>query len=449
VPSLRRTLLLALLGAAAVLTLAVAFATYRMARAQIDQIFDDHLEQLARVVRDRALGDRPPDAEDLDFVVQVWNQEGARLYVSRADLSLPDRAQLGFSVVPTDHGDFRVYSALIGARIIQVAQPLRVREERAAAAAARTLLPVAVLLPLLALAIWSIVARGLEPLGRLAGAVAARTPSALEPVTEEAAPAEVLPLVRALNGLLARLGSALAAQRAIVADAAHELRTPLAALRLQAQLVERAQDDAERSRALSDLSAGLERATRVVQQILTLARQEPGAPAAPRQPVALGELLGRVVAEHALLAESRGIDLGATRIDEGATVQGDPAALHTLLSNLVDNALRATPSGGRVDVACGVDGGCPFLSVSDTGQGIPAAERERVFDRFYRRAGAREGGSGLGLAIVKAVAERHHARVLLGDAGGGGLAARVLFPPQASPIGAAPPSGSLKPPSSR
>jgi two-component system OmpR family sensor kinase len=448
--SLRRTLLLTLLASTAVVTLAAALGTYRMARAQLDEIFDDHLRQLALVLRDQALGRGAPAPEDLDVVVQVWSQEGVRLYLSRPAAGLPDRAELGFATVHTGQGDWRVYSEALGAQVIQVAQPLGVRDRKAAAAAARTLLPVLLLLPLLALAIFRMVGRGLEPLARLAVAVSARGAPALDPVPEVAVPAEALPLVRALNGLLGRLAAALAAQRAMVADAAHELRTPLAALRLQAQLVERAPDEAERARALADLSAGLERATRAVQQILTLARQEPeAATERAAEPVALAALVGEVLADQAVVAEARGVDLGATAIDEAAAVRGDAGALRALLANLVDNAVRATPPGGRVDVAAGLERGRPFLSVRDTGPGIPPEERARVFDRFYRRAGAREPGTGLGLAIVRAVAERHGAEVTLDDAPGGGLEARVDFARAGRPVGEAPPSGSLKPPSSR
>jgi two-component system OmpR family sensor kinase len=448
--SLRRTLLLTLLGSTMLVTAAAALATWRLARAQLDEVFDYHLRQLALVLRDQALGGGVPAPGDLDFVVQVWNQEGVRLYLSRPGTGLPDRAELGFATVHTDQGDWRVYSEALGAQVIQVAQPLRVRDEKAAAAAARTLLPVLALVPLLALAIWRTVGRGLAPLGRLAGDVQARGAAALDPVPEGAVPEEALPLVRALNGLLARLAEALAAQRAMVADAAHELRTPLAALRLQAQLVERAPDEAERARALADLSAGLERATRAVQQILTLARQEPeGAGAAPAAAVALAEVVAEVLADQAVVAEARGVDLGATGVDEAITVAGDGPALRTLLANLVDNAVKATPSGGRVDVAAGVERGRPFLAVRDTGPGIPAAERARVFDRFYRRPGAREPGTGLGLAIVRAVAARHRAEVTLGDAPGGGLLARVDFPPAGRPTGDDGPSGSHKAPASR
>jgi two-component system OmpR family sensor kinase len=280
------------------------------------------------------------------------------------------------------------------------------------------------------LLIWILVSRGLQPLARIASSVKARTPDSLEPLQEIAAPEEVKPLVFSLNDLLARLKSALDAQRAFVADAAHELRTPLTALQLQVQLVERANSDEDRAAALGELKSGLQRTIHAVQQLLTLARQEPGAAEYRITSVSLADLIRRSVLEHERLAEARAIDLGVTQADEAAHISGDADALRILLANLVSNALRYTPAGGRVDVACGLMDGGAYFEVADTGPGIPAAERERVFDRFYRRGGdSADGntGSGLGLSIVRTIADRHGAQVSLADSESGGLLVRVCF----------------------
>jgi two-component system OmpR family sensor kinase len=241
----------------------------------------------------------------------------------------------------------------------------------------------------------------------------------------------VRPLATSLNDLLARLQAAFATQRDFVADAAHELRTPLTALQLQAQLLERATDGGERDAALEELKRGLARAGHTVQQLLTLARQEPGAAALRREPVALSELVRDGVVAQMRLAEAQGIDLGVAEGD-AVIVTGDVDALRILLGNLIGNAVRYTPRGGRVDVSCRLEDGQPVLAVADSGPGIPEAERERVFDRFYRRPGERtagnESGAGLGLAIVRAIADRHLARVSLQDAALGGLCVRVTFP---------------------
>ncbi len=435
--SIRRTLLFALLGGVVAVTLVALAATYRIARQEIDALLDYHLRETALSMSDRALARAGGGASEGDLVIQIWDQSGARLYVSRPGAGLPEIAELGFATIPGPAGGWRVYSTVIGGEVVQVAQPLELREELALTAVRRTLAPVLLLLPLLALLIWGIVGRSLAPLDRLAGAAASRTAAALEPFDESTVPEEAVPLVRALNALLDRLRGALASQRAFVADAAHELRTPLAALKLQTQLA-RSAEGAERAAALADLEAGLDRATHVVRQLLTLARLEPGAQTDPtRAPVSLAELAREAVADHAIIAERRRVDLGATRVADDAVALADAGALRTLVANLVDNAVVYTPAGGRVDVSAGVEDGRPFLEVADDGPGIPEVERERVFDRFYRLPGAPGSGSGLGLAIVRVIAERDGAAVALRETPGGGLTVRVVFPALAAEAPAA------------
>jgi two-component system, OmpR family, sensor kinase len=430
VTSVRRKLLVALLLSVVAIMLLGVLATYEVAREQLDDVFDYHLRQIALSLSDRALAQAAARraGPELDFSIQIWDEDGVRLYLSRPEAPLPPVQELGYSTVSGPGGRWRVYATAIGGQVIQVGQPEKVRGDLAFQAASRTLVPLAVLLPLMAFLVWRIVGRGLAPLDRLASAAAARTPAALEPFAEGGVPVEALPLVRSLNDLLSRLRTAMAAQRAFVADAAHELRTPLAALKLQLQLAERAPDGQARAAALAELAQGLERGTHLVQQLLTLARLDPGAGPAPELvPVPLSELVRQAVADHALLAEAKGIDLGAGTLEESAAVAGDAAALRTLLANLVDNAIRHTPRGGRIDLSAGAGAGAPWLEVVDTGPGIAPRERARVFDRFVRLPGAGEGGSGLGLSIVQAIAERHGASVALSDTPGGGLTVRVSF----------------------
>ncbi len=430
--SIRRRLLVTLLGAVGAVTLAAAILVYGLARREVDTLLDYQLRQIALTFRSRVRGAPPgggPGA-GLDYAIQIWSPDGERLYLDPPDADLPAVIVLGFVTATTPRGSaWRIYSAELSGLVVQAAQPLEVRQRLAFAAAARTLVPVLLVLPLLAWLVWRAVGRALAPLERLAGAVAARTPSALAPIEEAATPDEALPLVRSLNALLERLRAARSAQRAFVSDAAHELRTPLAALGLQIQLAERARDPDERTAALADLRAGLDRTAHVVAQLLALARAEPdAAPAIPTAPVRLADVVAEVIADHAALAASAGVDLGAAELRDDAVVRGDAAALRTLLANLVANALRHAPAGGRVDVSAAVRAGRPALVVLDHGPGIPASERGRVFDRFYRRAGAAGPGTGLGLAIVKAIADRHGAAVALDDTPGGGLTVRVEFP---------------------
>jgi two-component system OmpR family sensor kinase len=259
--------------------------------------------------------------------------------------------------------------------------------------------------------------------------VASRQADDLSPVSESGVPDEVQPLVQELNLLFGRVRTAFDAQQNFVADAAHELRTPLAALRLQAQSLDRADNPETRKVAVARLTAGIDRATRLVEQLLVLARQEASAAGGvTRQPVELAELARRTVAEMAGVAQARGVDLGLQQADAGA-VQGQPDALNILMRNLVDNAVKYTPEGGTVDIAVRAESGAVRLTVEDSGPGIPPDERERVFDRFYRIAGSDAKGSGLGLAIIKSIAERHGAKLELGTSERlGGLSATVTFP---------------------
>ena len=430
--SIRKSLLFALLAAMCVVMLLGGWATYRAARNEAGTLFDYQLQQIALSLLDQTFqgqAEALANDESLDYVIRVWDRSGLAIYYSRPNQQLPELTQLGYSTASTREGEWRFFAIQHHGLTIVVAQPMRVRHQLAASAAWSTLKPFFVLLPVLGVLIWVLVSRGLLPLAKLAHSVQARTPESLEPLLETEVPDEVKPLVFSLNDLLVRLKVALSAQRAFVADAAHELRTPLTALQLQVQLVERAASVEERAVALGELKSGLQRTTHAVQQLLTLARQEPGAVEYRFDSVNLADLVRHSVVGHERLAEARAIDLGVTQSDAVA-VSGDADALRILLDNLVDNALNYTPRGGRVDVSCGLADGQAFLEVADSGDGIPAAERERVFDRFYRRDGEGDGettGSGLGLSIVRMIVERHGARVTLADSEAGGLLVRVDF----------------------
>jgi len=438
VTSLHARLLAWLLGGVLVVGAVGGFIVYRNALREADNFYDYQLEQTALILRDEPVGYAegprlPPQEAAYDFVVQIWSLDGVRVYLSRPHAVLPQVTRLGFDNVDTSEGRWRVFGVQAATRFIQVAQPMRVRQEGAVQFALDTLKPFALLLPGLALLIWFAVGHALQPLDRLTAQVGARRVDALEPLAEDPLPREVQPLVAALNELLARLRAALERERAFMADAAHELRTPLTALHLQMGVLARASDEDERHAAMDTLAAGVQRAIHLVEQMLALAREEPREPGT-RVPVRLDDLARETVAELVPLADAGGIDLGVSSAPAVA-VAGDPGALRTLLRNLADNAVRYTPPGGRVDVA--VEAPAPGrgarLTVSDDGPGIAPEERARVFDRFYRRAGTRPPGSGLGLAIVKAIADTHGAKVTLGDGlGGRGLTASVSFPAAAT-----------------
>nr|WP_207185092.1 ATP-binding protein [Rubrivivax gelatinosus] len=349
--------------------------TYHNVLAETEALFDYQLRQMALSLRDQ--GEIAPDQagaladRELDFVIQIWSADGQTIYASRPHDELPARAQLGFADVSAGKQTWRTFTALRGQRVIQVAQPRQIRQRLAAGAALRSVAPLVGIAPLIALLTWAAATRVLRPLRQVARSVRAREPHSLAPLPATGLPEELSPLVQALNGLLAQLAQAMDTQRAFVADAAHELRSPLQALKLQIRLLERAGDETARA-------SGTE-----------LDLQAPA-------PVPL---------------------------------QGDAASLAVLVRNLVDNAVRHSPPGTRVAVSAALEDGAPQLVVDDAGPGIPVADRERVFDRFYRRDPGAGDGSGLGLAIVRTIATRHGAAVTLGDSPLGGLRATVRFPP--------------------
>ena len=435
--SVRARLLVWLLGGVLLVGAAGGWFVYRNALVEADIFFDYHLRQTALLLSDQPVEyllspDIPQTNADYDFVVQVWTLDGVRVYLSRPHTVLPAITTIGFSTVTTSEGRWRVFGVQALTKVIQVAQPMRVRERQAVELALRTLTPFVLLMPVLVLFIWFAVGYSLEPLKRLTSQVKARKVSALDPLPDEHLPTEVQPLVGALNDLLGRLGAALERERGFLADAAHELRTPLTALHLQMGTLSRAADESERTDAMEKLSAGVQRAIRLVEQLLALARQEPRTDA-PRRRVRFDDLARDVVAEMIPVADARKIDLGISASQE-TFVLGDPDALRTLIRNLVDNAVRYTPEHGRVDVSVhesdmpGTSHGA-VLKVLDTGPGIAPEERPRVFDRFYRTPGTAPPGSGLGMAIVKAVADAHGAVIALDcGANGQGLAVTVSFP---------------------
>ncbi len=443
--SIRRTLLAwLLLGLAAVAALATV-ATYVETKREIGDLFDLQLKQLAYstriedLLRGRGPTPSPPDGRPApgvaQIVTQIWNRDGVLVYWSQPNTGLPVPATEGYSTVVDNGREWRLYTHVVGNHALQVAHALDERREIAAQTAFRTLLPLLILIPFLGVLIWYAVGRGLRPLDAMSRAVAKRRPDAMAPLAENALPRELRPLAGSLNALLARLDDALAAQRRFTADAAHELRTPLAAVRLQVELAERAPDTSARTVALTELKSGVDRAVRLVEQLLTMARFEPEASNAGDALVDLTPIVHDALVARAALAEDKRIDMGSVRTAPVA-VRGDPAGLATLLANLLDNALRYTPAGGRVDVAVDEVDGAAVLIVMDTGPGIPVAERESVFERFSRGSSASDAatveGSGLGLSIVKRIAAAHGAAVVLEDgAAGQGLTVRVRFPPVA------------------
>jgi two-component system sensor histidine kinase QseC len=433
--SLKRWLLLALLAAVALVWLATAAYTYFDARHEINELLDAHLAQSASLIvaqvghelEEIELDELPSGPERARRVAfQVW-ERGRTLRLQSANAPqarLSPRAE-GYSSALVDGRSWRVFSTWDARRryLVQVGERDETRREIAAGIAANLLAPLLVALPVLGLFIWLSIGRGLAPLGRLGQEVAERRADNLGALATRDVPAEVLPLVQGLNALFERVGRLVENERRFTADAAHELRTPLAALKTQAQVARGASGDAERNHALDSVIAGCDRATRLVEQLLTLARLEPDQ-ARPPLRCEPGSIARQVVAELAPAALAKNVEIELCAA-QPVSILGYADLIGVLLRNLVDNAVRYSPAGStvRVEVTHG------RIDVSDQGPGIPLEERAKVGQRFYRIVGSGEEGSGLGLSVARRIAEIHAAELTLGEAEGGrGLRATVIFP---------------------
>jgi two-component system OmpR family sensor kinase len=450
--SLEAHLLVRVLAALSLGAAILVLVSYFVTLDEMDEIFDENLKQVAVAVashhpfHEAALPvTNPPklprlprvfeEAGDFDFVTATWTRDGKNSSISDASVKLKFAEHNGLSRVTIGSEVWHRYTIVLDHGVVQAAQRATSRHTLAVAAASKLFLPLALLIGFIGLLIVAALRRGLRPLDRAVASVESRSEMSLEPIDVTGLPQEIHPIIRSINGLMHRLSTAFTAQRRFVADAAHELRSPVTALRLQVQLLERAADESAKSRAMAQLKDGIDRSQRLMEQLLSLSRVEPDAPS-DISLIDLSELVRTSVGHRSIEAADREIDLGA-EAHATVTVVGDSNQLLVLLDNLIGNALRYTPASGRVDVVSAEEAGRPVLRVLDSGPGIAVEERQRVFDRFYRGPGAdsrqRSFGSGLGLAIVQAIAHRHRAEVSLCTAPSGrGLEVRVVFPRRAA-----------------
>lgn len=298
--------------------------------------------------------------------------------------------------------------------LVQVGETFDKRRQLANEIIKGVILPQFVILPIALALVWLALSRGLSPLAELQQRIRARRPDDLSPIESGQVPEEISPLVRSLNDMLERLSQSIQMQKRFIADAAHQMKTPLAGMRMQSELALRQTDHAEIHRSLMQLAKSSESATRLVNQLLALARAENQTPATrPLAPLELSELARSTVQDWVQNSFTQQIDLGFEQPGHPIMIPGNPLMLRELLNNLIDNALRYTPKGGRVTVRVRTDAqaGQGLLEVEDTGPGIAPEERPHVFERFYRILGSQVEGSGLGLAIVREVAQQHGADV--------------------------------------
>jgi signal transduction histidine kinase len=312
-------------------------------------------------------------------------------------------------------------------RVITVAQPYHARTHVLSEITQTLATHVVLLAPALALIVWFLVSLGFRPLTRFAMELKARSPTELQSISANDLPEELLPMTDALNDLMGRLERVLVAQKNFIGDAAHEILTPLAALQVQVQVLDRAKTEQRQARAMHDVQVSLERCVNLARQLLELARNSTELTQSSFRVVDLIKAARYAVEEALPKAHHRQVDLGMLASDP-VTISGDELAVHVLLRNLIDNAIKYSPVGSRVDVAIH-NGDAAHLVVSDSGPGVPIEEHARLFDRFYRGSNPDIDGTGLGLAIVKEIAQRHRAEIELKSPGLlGGLDVIVRFP---------------------
>jgi two-component system sensor histidine kinase TctE len=448
------------------LSIAVTFLVARsLADAPFDRSLHDRAIVLAQQVRAAPVSARREALEqaarelfDLEqlghYYYQVIDERGA-LVAGHRDFprprlfDFPDANRVKMRNVTIGGGELRAAYTYVDMPqkdgeplqvLVQVAETTEQRGALANEIIKGVILPQFLILPVALGLVWFGLSRGLAPLKSLQERIRARRPDDLSPVDPRAAPEEIAPLVGAFNDLLARQSESLEAQRRFIADAAHQLKTPLAGLRMQAELAMRESDPRELRRSLEQLALSAERTARLVNQLLALARMENLGRSTPLELLGLQPLAREIAADWTSVALQREIDFGVESDDRPAPIAGQPILLRELVNNLVDNALRYTPRGGVVTLRTRTTEDTVLLEIEDNGPGIPQAERRLVFERFYRIAGVQGDGSGLGLPIVREIAEHHHASVQIDDglpwpsagaAGQGhGTRVTVVFPKQ-------------------
>jgi len=442
--SIRRRLMLSLFGLWILVWAAVALVAFERSGHEVDELLDAQMAQTAHFLlnlgSDRAAAGTLAVPQALSTVghpyeaklsFQRWQGEHLVVGLGAAP-SAPLAQTMGFSDQVLAGTSWRVFG-LPGTRpdeILFVAQDYSIRKELVDYLTIHALQPILWSLPLSMLLIWLAVSDGLGPLYRLARSIGRRSADRLGPIDGEDVPLEIRPLTEALNGLMERLDEALATERRFAADASHELRTPFAIIRTYAQIAQRSGDPAERRQALDNLILGVDRATRLIAQLLLLARLQGESRQAAPGVSSLAEAVSLAVAHQQAAARGRSISLTAmVPEDLYSRVPVPGEVLDTLVGNLVENGVKYTPPQGWVQVALVPERGGLLLRVTDSGPGIPPANQERVFDRFYRQPGQAQAGAGLGLAIVRRICTSYGLGIELREgAEGVGLVVEVSFP---------------------
>ena len=432
--SLRARLLLLLFSAVLITACIQSFIAYRTSLDETNEIFDYQMQQMALSLRSGLnidgynTGFRPDEDEGFEFIVQVSASDGKVLFQSSSSTPLPKRDGTGFNLFDARGTTYKLYSLRYGNHLIQIAQDRAARRSLARHLAFRTTVPIIIMVTLLLFMVWWVVTSSLAPVTRVQQQIATRKAESLDEVDTTGLPNEVRPLVQELNLLLRRMRQAFNAQKNFVADAAHELRSPLAALKLQVEQLRRSSTDKDRELAVQRLGSGIDRATRLMEQLMVLARQQANADLHDNaQPVEINRVCLLAFNDVYPLAQQKHMDMGFMESDE-CYVMGQEEALRIMLRNLLDNAVKYAPERSKIDFRVEPSARSVRLVIEDNGPGIAQGDLERVMDRFYRIPGNSVSGSGLGLSIVQAIADLHAAKIELGKSAAlGGLQVSVKF----------------------
>lgn len=445
--SIRARLFGILLLATGALWLSAILWIQSSTRAEVERVLDARLSEAGRMVSSLITDHRVDVAQaaqlaqpqivtaQADYVhqlsCQIWALDGTLVGLSGSAPQQPlTQAEAGFSQSMVDGVEWRVYSVVnrdLGVRVM-IGDSMQVRDRLVNDVTAGLLVPAALILPLLAGLIWISVGRGLVPLDRMARSLATRQATDLSPLHDAPVPREIRPMTDALNGLFRRVSAAREHERNFTAFAAHELKTPLAGLKTQAQIAAMAPDDATRAAALARLERGVNRTDRMVRQLLDMAMVEAEGDAEPQPSLALATLIAGVADDLAPLAQGRGQRIVQQVNGHGLQIADDRLLLSAALRNLIENALQASPDGTAVQVTLRQEGAAWVCAVLDRGPGIADADRARVTDQFYRGAGTQAQGSGLGLSIVAAAMARMGGTLRLSPRDGGGEVAEMILP---------------------
>jgi two-component system, OmpR family, sensor kinase len=435
IKSLRNQLVVALGLLVSVIGVVQGISSYQLSKAGMNALLDLRLEQVATRMRDgyaEVIPQTPArgSQDDRDVVFVVWKpDDSAPFRTTDPSLHFPRDSQAGFTNITVNDERWRIFTRRDETMTIQVAQRSSVRRELTQENAAKTLWPIVVLLPLVWIAVVLVVQRSLRRLKRLGADVQAIDAGHLQPLPTAGVPEEISPFIHSINTMIERLSHSIEKERKFIADAAHELRTPLTALQLQAdnlapQIV---QSNQER---FQELRRGISRSSKLITQLLRLARADAPVGGSPLTRVDLTEVVTGAVADVLPIALNRNLDIGAEAMLD-AHVRAIEMDIGMAVKNLVSNAVRYTPDGGTIDLRMRRDGAFVWIDVIDTGPGIAEDLLPRVFDRFFR-ANPDIEGSGLGLSIVKAIATRYGGDVTLANRADGrtGIVASIGFPVQ-------------------